>query len=331
MKRLRWYDYITINIFWLGLNIRNTAIGSYFMPYLVGLFVPETVKNTALGALRSAGLIIAMLVQPAAGLISDRSLSRFGRRRPYILIGAIFDCVFLAAIALSWNYLALLIAVLLIQVSSNVSHGPLQGLIPDLVPEDQRGRASAVKSVMELLPIILVGLTIAKLVGAGHLDWAIFATGASLLTVTLITMLLCEGNSAPGKAGDSLLAAHAACPGDAGRYRHRRGGRPGRGDADRGVGGLDHSASDGRAFCLVYRWQVEHCRGHDHRSGGRGFHDCGCCGGSVGRRAGHPGSGCPPQGLFHLVDRQPADVPGGCHLHPGLHFLFCDVCFQDHR
>jgi hypothetical protein len=41
---------------------------------------------------------------------------------------------------------------------------------------------------MELLPIILVGLTIAKLVGAGHLDWAIFATGASLLVVTFITV-----------------------------------------------------------------------------------------------------------------------------------------------
>ena len=189
MKHLRWYDYITINIFWLGLNIRNTALGSIFMPYLVGLFAPEAVKNTALGAMRSAGLVIAMLVQPAAGLMSDRSLSRFGRRRPYILVGAIFDCVFLAAIALSWNYLALLIAVLLIQFSSNVSHGPLQGLIPDLVPEDQRGRASAIKSVMELLPIILVGLTIAKMVGAGHLDWAIFATGASLLVVTLVTML----------------------------------------------------------------------------------------------------------------------------------------------
>ena len=189
MKRLRWYDYITINIFWLGLNIRNTALGSIFMPYLVALFAPEAVKNTALGAMRSAGLVIAMLVQPAAGMISDRSMSRFGRRRPYILIGALFDCLFLAFIALSWNYWALLVSVLLIQFSSNISHGPLQGLIPDLVPEDQRGRASALKSVMELLPIILVGLTIAKLVGAGHLDWAIFATGASLLAVTLITVL----------------------------------------------------------------------------------------------------------------------------------------------
>ena len=35
MKRLRWYDYLTINLFWLGLNIRNTALTSIFMPYLV--------------------------------------------------------------------------------------------------------------------------------------------------------------------------------------------------------------------------------------------------------------------------------------------------------
>ncbi len=138
MKRLRWYDYLTINIFWLGLNIRNTALGSFFMPYMVNIFAPE-IKNTALGAMRSAGLVIAMLVQPAAGLLSDRSTSKWGRRRPYILIGALFDCIFLLAIALSWNYVALLISVLLIQFSSNISHGPLQGLIPDLVPEDQRG------------------------------------------------------------------------------------------------------------------------------------------------------------------------------------------------
>ncbi|MBE3067101.1 MAG: MFS transporter, partial [Chloroflexi bacterium] len=186
---MRWYDYLTINLFWLGLNIRNTALGSIFMPYLVGIFAPEAIKNTALGVMRSAGLVIAMLVQPAAGLLSDRSTSRFGRRRPYILIGALFDCLFLAAIALAWNYWALLIAVLLIQFSSNISHGPLQGLIPDLVPEDQRGRASAIKAIMELLPIILVGLTIARIVGAGHLNLAIFVTGISLLIVTLITII----------------------------------------------------------------------------------------------------------------------------------------------
>jgi MFS family permease len=189
MKKMRWYDYITLNLFWLGLNIRNTALGTIFMPYLVGLFAPEAIKNTALGGMRSAGLIIAMLVQPAAGLLSDRSTSRFGRRRPYILVGAVLDIVFLAVIALSRDYWTLLVGVLLIQFSSNISHGPLQALIPDLVPEDQRGRASAVKSLLELLPLVLVGLTIAKLVGAGQLGWAFFATGASLLVVAALTML----------------------------------------------------------------------------------------------------------------------------------------------
>jgi len=112
MKKLRWYDYVTLNLFWFGLNIRNTALGSIFMPYLVGLFAPEALKNSALGGMRAAGLVIAMLVQPAMGLLSDRSTSRFGRRRPYILVGALLDLVFLAAIALSWDYWSLLVAVL---------------------------------------------------------------------------------------------------------------------------------------------------------------------------------------------------------------------------
>jgi MFS family permease len=189
MKRLRWFDYLSINLFWLGLNIRNTAVGSFFMPYLVDVYAPADWKNTALSLMRTAGLIIAMLIQPAAGLISDHSTSRFGRRRPFILIGALLDLVFLAAIGLSWNYWSLLVAVLLIQFSSNISHGPLQGLIPDVVPEDQRGRASAVKVIFELLPLVLVGFSIAPMVGSGHLGWAIIATGAGLLITALVTIL----------------------------------------------------------------------------------------------------------------------------------------------
>ncbi len=190
MTRLRWYDHLSLNLFWLGLNIRNQAVGALFLPFLVDVFVRSDVKNTALGGLRTAGLVVAMLVQPAMGLLSDRSTSRFGRRRPFIFVGVLLDLVFLAAIYFSWNYLSLVIALLLQQFSGNISHGALQALIPDQVPEDQRGVSSGLKAIFELLPIILVGLTIANLVGQGHLDWAMLVTGAALLLIMLLTMLL---------------------------------------------------------------------------------------------------------------------------------------------
>ncbi len=186
---LNWSLLIAVNIFWLGLNIRNNAVGSIFMPYLVERFAASEVRNTALGAMRTAGLVIAMLVQPAMGLLSDRSKSRFGRRRPFLVVGVLLDLVFLAAIAFAGGYWALLVAVLLIQVSSNISHGAVQGLIPDLVPEENRGTASAFKAIFELLPVVLLGITIAPLVGAGQFGWAVFATAAALVTILLITIL----------------------------------------------------------------------------------------------------------------------------------------------
>jgi len=189
MKRLRWYDFITINLFWLALNMRNTAVGSLFQPYLVDAFVRPEIKNTAFGIMRTAGLIIALLVQPAMGLLSDRSTSRFGRRRPYIFIGVLLEMLCFVAIAFSWNYASLLIAILLIQFAGNISHGALQGFIPDLAPEDQRGRASAFKAIFELLPLVLIGFTISPILATGNLKLAVFVTAAIVLVVMLITVL----------------------------------------------------------------------------------------------------------------------------------------------
>ena len=81
---MRWYDFITINIYWLGLNMATSVITPVLLPFLVALFVPAEVKNTYLANIRVISLAVAMLVQPMAGMFSDRSTSRFGRRRPYI-------------------------------------------------------------------------------------------------------------------------------------------------------------------------------------------------------------------------------------------------------
>jgi len=189
MKRLRWYDYITINIYWLGLNIATGAITPIILPYLVALFVPNEVKNTYLSIVRVAGLAVAMLTQPLAGMLSDRSTLRWGRRRPYILVGTVLDVVFLAIIGWATNYWMVLVGIVLLQLSSNVAHGALQGLIPDLVPEDQRGRVSGVKAIMELLPSILMAFTIGPLIGRGLVELSVALVMASLLLAMLITVL----------------------------------------------------------------------------------------------------------------------------------------------
>jgi len=190
MKPLKWYDHIKINLFWLGMNIRNNSVSSVLMPYMVAILAAPEIRNTALGGMRTAGLLIAMLVQPAMGILSDRSTSRFGRRRPFIFVGVLLDLVCLALIAAAGDYWFLLVAILLFQFTSNISHAAVQGLIPDLVPEDQRGLSSGVKSFMELVPLILVALIIARLVSGGYFVLAVIVTGAGLLIVMLLTMLL---------------------------------------------------------------------------------------------------------------------------------------------
>ncbi len=291
-SRLRWHDFISINLFWLGMNVRNTAIGSVFTPYLVAKFVPENVRNTALGAISTAGLVIAMLVQPAAGLLSDRSTSRFGRRRPFILVGTLFDLVFIAAIAASGSFAMLLIATLLVQFSANVSHGPLQALIPDLVPEEQRGRASAVKAVFELVPIILVGITVSQLVGKGMMGWAGIATGRRLAGHDDPDDGAGEGETAPGEAHDIVEGSDAPRAGDAGgdrggcRGRRHRGWRAGR--ARR----VDHLAARRRDDGPNNGCRYRRCRRHGDRRGG----------GSEGRGGEHPREGGP---------EPEADSPGG--------------------
>ncbi len=191
MRRLRWHDYITINIYWLGLMTVLQSNG-LIVPLLVQKFAGPEQQATAFGRLRLYTLMVALLVQALIGMLSDRSTLRWGRRRPFILVGTLLNMAGMVAIGLSPGYWFLFGAVMLSQIASNVAHGAEQGLIPDLVPKDRRGRFSGVKSVMELLPVIIVALTVGNLIAEGQM-WAgiLVATGILFLSMT-ITMFVRE-------------------------------------------------------------------------------------------------------------------------------------------
>src|SRR5205814_6318467 len=90
------------------------------------------------------------------------TVTRWGRRKPYILIGALLDIIFLFGIASSSEFVALLSFLLLLQVSSNFAQGPFQGYVPDLVPAKQVGTASGLMGLMIILGQI-VGVGIATI------------------------------------------------------------------------------------------------------------------------------------------------------------------------
>ena len=192
-RELRWYDFLTINSYWLGFNIVSASITPVLLPYLVALLVPFEQKNTYLANIRVASLALAMFVQPVAGMLSDRCTHPLGRRRPYIIGGTLGTVLFFVVIGISPQlddaaYLTLLAGIVLVQGASNVALGAVLGLIPDLVPREQRGLASGVKAVMELLPAFLI-IPVGLLVDAGQV-WAVLGViGAALLAAMVVTVV----------------------------------------------------------------------------------------------------------------------------------------------
>lgn len=149
-------DYLKITV--LGFAIAGLAgsMNSIILPVRLLDFLEESQKNSYLGLITFAGLVLAMITQPVIGTFSDRCCINWGRRRPYILAGVILVLLFLPGIALAGSLPLFFFVYCILQVSSNTAQAPYQAFIPELVPPDKRGLASGVKNVVEILGGLLV-------------------------------------------------------------------------------------------------------------------------------------------------------------------------------
>ncbi len=186
MKRVSgWYIFV-LNAYWIGLSFMWNSLHVTILPAVLLKYVPETQKNTWLGLLTFFGLILAMLIQPLSGAISDRWQSKLGRRRPFMWLGTGGDLVFLAIMGFIGGLPALFIGYIGLQTSSNIAHGPAQGLLPDEVPASQLGMASGIKTTLDMAGIILSSLLMGFLISAKDPD-------PTLSTIVIIGLLVVFG------------------------------------------------------------------------------------------------------------------------------------------
>lgn len=204
---MQWTSLITLNLYFTALTAVNQTFVPLVLPLLVQHFVGPTRQGTYLGRVRLGGLMTALLMQALAGMISDHSTLRWGRRRPFIAGGTLGGLLALAAvgyishIAGPAGFWALFAAYLLLMAATNVAQAGVQGFIPDLIPPAQHGRYAAAKSLFELLPVIAAAFTVAPLIAHGHMEAGLWVLAGVMLVAVGVTMTVHESPPATPTGG----------------------------------------------------------------------------------------------------------------------------------
>ena len=203
-------DYLKITIFGFALAALWGSLHTIILPTRLLDFVAASEKSTCLGLLTFTGLMLAIIVQPIAGAISDRSGFAWGRRRPFILVGTLVAVLFLSGIGWVGSFLAIFVIYCLLQVASNTTQGPYLAFIPDMVPQGKRGLASGVKSFLEIgggvaliYPVAIFMDRYSAGEDGGWLWLALAMLGAVLLAAMVSTILTVRER--PGKAAQLPL------------------------------------------------------------------------------------------------------------------------------
>lgn len=137
-----------------GLAIWNMCVGFFGIQIGFGLQNANTsrifqtlgAEVDSLAILWIAAPLTGLLVQPIIGHFSDRTWTRFGRRRPYFLVGAILTTLALIAMPNSpslWFAAAML---WIMDASINITMEPFRAFVGDNLPEEQRTTGYAMQS-----------------------------------------------------------------------------------------------------------------------------------------------------------------------------------------
>lgn len=200
---------------WLGIWLAQLTV--------IQLLLPQQVADATLAARRSAGEsgqtpgflpevvqfgwvsavagVVALVVFPVVGALSDRTVSRFGRRRPWIAVGTVVFAGGLVLLGLQNSVTGITVGWSIALGGFAVLSSALTALIADQVPVQQRGVVSAFVSMPQALGTIL-GLLLIEALALSRAGS--FAVAAAVLVVLVLPFLV--------RAPDPSTIGHARRP-----------------------------------------------------------------------------------------------------------------------
>jgi MFS family permease len=192
---------------WLFVAIYGLAYMGLWMallpPILVGLAmrvreIAPAHATDGLSLVVGTGALLALFGNPFFGRLSDRTASRFGMRRPWLVAGAVGAVLGLAVVAKATSVPQLLLGWCITQLACNAQLAALAAILADQVPAPQRGTVSGVVNVS--LPLGMVGGTFLVEALAGS-TLAIFLVPAAiaLAGALALTWVLPDHRLAPAQ------------------------------------------------------------------------------------------------------------------------------------
>ena len=177
-----------LSSFWFGSFFLWIPLTTVLLQNRVDHLISQhNLQNTGIGVAAGIGGILAVTVPPIVGAWSDRLNTPYGRRRPIIVVGTLLTMPGLFLIMAATNYGELLVGYAIVQFFFNAAGAAYAGVVPDVVPAQQFGKASGFLGTMTLLgigagtgvtsvlgdaPLMYVIIAIVVLVSLGPMLWA---------------------------------------------------------------------------------------------------------------------------------------------------------------
>ena len=181
-----------LSAFWFGGNFMWIPLTTVLVQSQVDQVVPKGSQNGAIGFAIGIGGFLAMTVPPLVGAWSDRLNSRFGRRRPIMVAGTLLTIPGLVLLMTAGNYPQIVVGYVIVQFFFNGAQAAYAGIIPDVVPAQQFGKASGFLATMTQLGIG-GGLGATSVLGSNRAIYLVFVAAILLTLIPTIWASRGEG------------------------------------------------------------------------------------------------------------------------------------------